>query len=183
MTVNISKRLLGMACIVAGAFIPLILCTLNWLPTGFDPADAAEFIHLTTPLLLTVMAITVLVNVRESSEARGRGETSLEQLPRNAATLLTGAVGMLLLFTYLPDRIPRHQFPQPDFINRCSLRLRHDRHRSADGSLLPAVIRHHVPTRRGEGIPEGIAGAQLPPGAGPVGCCRRRPGLKGEKWK
>ena len=82
MTVNISKQLLGMACIIAGAFIPLILCTLTWLPTGFDPADAAELIHLTTPLLpLTVMAITVLVNVRESSEARGRGETSLEQLP------------------------------------------------------------------------------------------------------
>ena len=109
MTVNISKQLLGMACIIAGAFIPLILCTLNWLPTGFDPPDsipeAASFIHLTTPLLLTVMAITVLVNVRESSEARGRGQTSLEQLPRNAATLLTGAVGMLLLFTYLVDLI------------------------------------------------------------------------------
>ena len=101
MTVNISKQLLGMACIIAGAFIPLILCTLNWLPSGFDPLEATEFIHLTTPLLLTVMAITVLVNLRESSEARGRGETSLEQLPRNAATLLTGAVGMLLLFTYL----------------------------------------------------------------------------------
>ena len=101
MTVNISKRLLGMACIIAGAFIPLILCTLNWLLYGFGPQEAAEFIQLTTPLLLTVMAITVLVNVRESSEARGRGGTSLEQLPRNAATLLTGAVGMLLLFTYL----------------------------------------------------------------------------------
>ena len=101
MTVNISKQLLGMACIIAGAFIPLILCTLNWLLYGFGPQEAAEFIQLTTPLLLTVMAITVLVNVRESSEARGRGGTSLEQLPRNAATLLTGAVGMLLLFTYL----------------------------------------------------------------------------------
>ena len=101
MTVNISKQLLGMACIIAGAFIPLILCTLNWLPYGFGPLEAAEFIQLTTPLLLTVMAITVLVNVRESSEARGLGQTSLEQLPRNAATLLTGAVGMLLLFTYL----------------------------------------------------------------------------------
>ena len=108
MTVNISKQLLGMACIIAGAFIPLILCTLNWLPSGFDPLEAAEFIHLTTPLLLMVMAINVLVNLRESSEARGRGGTSLEQLPRNAATLLTGAVGMLLLFTYLPDRIPGH---------------------------------------------------------------------------
>ena len=32
------------------------------------------------------MAVTVLVNLRESSEARGRGGTSLEQLPRNAAT-------------------------------------------------------------------------------------------------
>ena len=106
MTVNISKQLLGMACIIAGAFIPLILCTLNWLPSGFDPPDAiAEFIHLTTPLLLTVMAITVLVNARESSEARGRGETSLEQLPRNAATLLTGAVGMLLLFIHLFEGI------------------------------------------------------------------------------
>ena len=52
-----------------------------------------------------VMAITVLVNLRESSEARGRGQTSLEQLPRNAATLLTGAVGMLLLFTYLVESI------------------------------------------------------------------------------
>ena len=101
MTVNISKHLLGIACIIAGAFTPLILGTLNWLPSGFDPLEAARFIHLTTPLLLTVMAINVLVNVRESSEARGRGGTSLEQLPRNAATLLTGAVGMLLLFTYL----------------------------------------------------------------------------------
>ena len=47
----------------------------------------------------------MLVNLRESSEARSRGQTSLEQLPRNAATLLTGAVGMLLLFTYLVDFI------------------------------------------------------------------------------
>ena len=133
MTVNISKQLLGMACIIAGAFIPLILCTLNWLPSGFDPLEAAEFIHLTTPLLLTVMAITVLVNLRESSEARGLGETSLEQLPRNAATLLTGAVGMLLLFTYL---IEATNSPQPDLTHRCSLRLRHDRHRSADGDRM-----------------------------------------------
>ena len=105
MTVNISKQLLGMACIIAGAFIPLILGTLSWLPYGFDPPDsipeAANFIHLTTPLLLTVMAITVLLNLLEASEARSRGQNSLEQLPRNAATLLTGAVGMLLLFTYL----------------------------------------------------------------------------------
>ena len=56
-------------------------------------------------MLLTVIAITVMVNVRESSEARGRGRTSLEQLPWNAATLLTGAVGMLLLFTYLFETI------------------------------------------------------------------------------
>ena len=141
MTVNISKQLLGMACIIAGAFIPLILGTLNWLPYGFDPPDsipeAAEFIHLTTPLLLLmVMAITVLVNLRESSEARGRGETSLEQLPRNAATLLTGTVGMLLLFTYLPDRIPGHQLPQPDFIHRCALHLRPDQHCPADGDRM-----------------------------------------------
>ena len=102
MTVNISKHLLGIACIIAGAFTPPILVTLTLLPTGFDPSDAARLIHfITTPMLLTVMVVTVLVNLRESSEARGRGGTSLEQLPRNAATLLTGAVGMLLLFTYL----------------------------------------------------------------------------------
>ena len=136
MTINISKHPLGIACIIAGAFIPLILCMLTLLPTGFDPRGAARLIQFTSLIPLTVIAINVLVNVRESSEARGRGGTSLEQLPRNAATLLTGAVGMLLLFTYLPDRIPSHQLPQPDFIHRCSLRLRHDRHRSADGGRM-----------------------------------------------
>ena len=98
MTVNISKHLLGMACISAGA---LILCMLTLLPTGFDPRGAAKLIQFTSLIPLTVMAVTVLVNLRQSSEARSRGETSLEQLPRNATTLLTGAVGMLLLFTYL----------------------------------------------------------------------------------
>ena len=101
MTVNISKRLLGIACIFAAVFLPIILGMLTLLPTGFDPLEADSFIQFTSLIPLTVMAITVLVNLRESSEARGRGGTSLEQLPRNAATLLTGAVGMLLLFTYL----------------------------------------------------------------------------------
>ena len=106
MTVNISKHLLGIACIIAGAFTPPILVTLTLLPPEFDPADAARLIHfITTPMLLTVMVVTVLVNLRESSEARGRGGTSLEQLPRNAATLLTGAVGMLLLFIHLFEGI------------------------------------------------------------------------------
>ena len=106
MTVNISKHLLGIACIIAGAFTPPILVTLTLMPPEFDPADAARLIHfITTPMLLTVMVVTVLVNVRESSEARGRGGTSLEQLPRNAANLLTGAVGMLLLFIHLVESI------------------------------------------------------------------------------
>ena len=111
MTVNISKHLLGIACIIAGALIPLILCMLTLLPTGFDPRGAARLIQFTSTV--TAMAVTVLVNLRESSEARGRGGTSLEQLPRNAATLLTGAVGMLLLFTYLieatssPSTVPQ----------------------------------------------------------------------------
>ena len=105
MTVNISKHPLGIACIIAGAFIPLILGMLTLLPTGFDPRGAARLIQFTSLIPLTVMAITVLVNLRESSEARGRGGTSLEQLSRNAATLLTGAVGVLLLFTYLVESI------------------------------------------------------------------------------
>ena len=95
-----------MACIIAGAFTPPILVTLTLMPPEFDPADAARLIHfITTPMLLTVMVVTVLVNLRESSEARGRGGNSLEQLPRNAATLLTGAVGMLLLFIHLFEGI------------------------------------------------------------------------------
>ena len=106
MTVNISKHLLGIACIIAGAFTPPILVTLTLMPPEFDPADAARLIHfITTPMLLTVMVVTLLVNLRESLEARGRGGTSLEQLPRNAATLLTGAVGMLLLFIHLVESI------------------------------------------------------------------------------
>ena len=74
---------------------------LTLLLPGFDPREAAKLIQFTSLIPLTVIAVTVLVNLRESSEARGRGGTSLEQLPRNATTLLTGAVGMLLLFTYL----------------------------------------------------------------------------------
>ena len=101
MTVNISKHLLGIACIIAGALILLILGMLTLLPTGLDPLEAAKLVQFTSLIPLMVMAVTVLVNLRESSEARGRGGASLEQLPRNAATLLTGAVGMLLLFTYL----------------------------------------------------------------------------------
>ena len=105
MTINISKHLLGIACIAAGAFIPLILSMLTLLFPGFDPRETAKLIQFTSLIPLTVMTVTVLVNLRESSEARSRGQTSLEQLPRNAATLLTGAVGMLLLFTYLVDLI------------------------------------------------------------------------------
>ena len=111
MTINISKRLLGMACIIAGALILLlillilILGMLTLLLPGFDPREAAKLIQFTSLIPLTVIAVTVLVNLRESSEARSRGQTSLEQLPRNATTLLTGAVGMLLLFTYLVESI------------------------------------------------------------------------------
>ena len=41
MTFNISKHLLGIACIIAGAFLPLILSALTLLPPGFDPGAAA----------------------------------------------------------------------------------------------------------------------------------------------
>ena len=102
--------MLGMACIAAGALILLIppiliLRMLALLLPGLDPREAARLIQFTSLIPLTVLAVTVLVNLRESSEARSRGQTSLEQLPRNAATLLTGAVGMLLLFTYMVDLI------------------------------------------------------------------------------
>ena len=83
MTVNISKHLLGIACINAGAFTPPpILVTLTLMPPEFDPADAARLIHfITTPMLLTVMVVTVLVNLRESSEARGRGGPAWSNCP------------------------------------------------------------------------------------------------------
>ena len=118
MTVNISKQLLGMACIIAGTFIPLILCTLNWLPSGFDPLEAAEFIHLTTPLLLTVMAITVLVNLRESSGVVGSPRPGRDQpgatapVRRHPADRRCGNAAPL----HLPDR--GHEPPQPDLTRR-----------------------------------------------------------------
>ena len=46
---------------------------------------------------------------------------------------MTGAVGMLLLFTYL---IEATNSLQPDLTRHYSLRLRHDRHRSADGGRM-----------------------------------------------
>ena len=70
---------------------------------GDRTREAAKLIQFTSLIPLTVIAVTVLVNLRESSEARSRGQTSLEQLPRNAATLLTRAVGMLLLFIHLVE--------------------------------------------------------------------------------
>ena len=69
-----SKYLLGIACIFAGAFMPLILGTLSLLPPRFDPLDASKFIHFTNLMLLTVIAITVMVNILELVEARGRGK-------------------------------------------------------------------------------------------------------------
>ena len=109
MTVNISKQLLGMACIIAGAFIPLILCTLNWLPYGFDPPDSIpEAARVHPP--------------HHPAAADGHGHQRAGERPGvvgsprpwrdqpgatapERRTLLTGAVGILLLFTYLVDFI------------------------------------------------------------------------------
>ena len=57
MTVNISKHLLGIACIIAGALIPLILCMLTLLPTGFDPRGAAKLIQPTFPIWLKAFSV------------------------------------------------------------------------------------------------------------------------------
>ena len=129
-------------------------------------------------MLLTVIAITVMMNILESSEARGRGRTSLEQMPRNAATLLTGAVGMLLLFTYLFETISSSSRISPTaslYVYALSSTVL----LMEACCLLPPVIRHHVPIGRGKGFPEGIAAAQPPPGAGPVGDAAAGPGRKG----
>ena len=50
MTFNISKHLLGIACIIAGAFLPLILSALTLLPPGFDPGGSS-LIHFTNLLM------------------------------------------------------------------------------------------------------------------------------------
>ena len=94
-----------MACIIAGALIPLILCTLNWLPYGFDPLEAANFIHLTTP--------TAADGHGHQRAGERPGVVGSPQPGRNQPgataperrTLLTGAVGMMLLFTYLVESI------------------------------------------------------------------------------
>ena len=107
MTVNTSKRLLGIACTSIGMFLPAVLAIVAtaYPEIVYNPLHETKLTHFTNPLILTVIAITVLVNVRGALEAYGRGRTSLEQLPRNAATMLTGTVGMLLLFIYLAEEI------------------------------------------------------------------------------
>ena len=107
MIVNTSKRLLGIACTSIGMFLPAVLAIVAtaYPEIVYNPLHETKLTHFTNPLILTVIAITVLVNVRGALEASGRGRTSLEQLPRNAATMLTGAVGMVLLFIYLTEEI------------------------------------------------------------------------------
>ena len=105
MTVNISKHLLGIACIIAGAFTPPS-CHPNLDAPRVRSCGCSQVNPLHHhPDAPDGHGRNRAGEPRESSEARGRGGNSLEQLPRNAATLLTGAVGMLLLFIHLFEGI------------------------------------------------------------------------------
>ena len=180
MTVNISKRLLGIACIFAAVLLPIILGMLTLLPPGFDPPETARFIQFTTPLLLMVMTITVLVNVRESSEARGLGGTSLEPTPpkrRHPADRRCGNAAPL----HLPGQ--GHQLRQPDFTHRCVLRLRPVQHRSADGGRMTDNARKvagDLAMMDAINTGEDVKPVAVQEGAGPWSSaavsCRRRPG-------
>ena len=66
MTFNISKHLLGIACIGAGTLLPIILIMLALITEEMisKPTGGMKLMHFTTPLVLTVIAITVLVNIR-----------------------------------------------------------------------------------------------------------------------
>ena len=103
MNISISRPILGILCI-AGAFIfPVILGLVALSPReiAVNLDGIGKFMYFNGALVLTGILFTTIVNILESVDARRHGGTSLEQLPRDAATLMTGTVGMILVFVYL----------------------------------------------------------------------------------
>ena len=105
MNVRVGRIFLGAGCIVTGAFLPgimalLVVSPLKTIQRAEDLSDVIQFVIM---LMVVLMTITVVTNVRDSVEARRRGETSLDRLPRDATTLLTSIAAALLAHIFLVE--------------------------------------------------------------------------------
>ena len=108
MNISISRPILGIVCIAVAVIFPVILGLVALAPREMvvDLDGPGKFMYFNGGLMLTCILFTTIVNILESVDARRHGGTSLEQLPRDAATLLTGTVGMVLIFVYLLEAMP-----------------------------------------------------------------------------
>ena len=104
-SVNISRSLLGPACIGTGLWVPatFLLLAMTSPQTFPDLLVGEGFTHITRLALIAVTAVTTAANAAAAAGALRGGATALELLPRNAATMLTGSVGMMLVYIYLME--------------------------------------------------------------------------------
>ena len=108
MNISISRPILGIVCIAVAVIFPVILGQVALSPREMvvDLNGPGKLMYFNGALMLAGIFFTTIVNILESVDARRHGGTSLEQLPRDAATLLTGTVGMILIFVYLLEAMP-----------------------------------------------------------------------------
>ena len=103
MNISINRSILGLICTGTGLFMPAILLILALAtPEALRSVQQTDkLLHVTHLWTIVVTAITVARGVSAASSALQKGATPLELLPANAATLLTGTAGMMLVYLYL----------------------------------------------------------------------------------
>ncbi len=74
----------------------------NWLFFAVDQ-EASQVIwdYVADPAVLVLLTLTVLVNLRDSLQARNKPGTQLTQLPRDVITALEAMVGFRYLLQYV----------------------------------------------------------------------------------
>ena len=73
--------------------------------------EMAQFIwdYIVDPAIITVIALNVLVNVRDSLRTRSQAGGHLAQWPRDVATALVAIVGVRFLMQYADKIAPGHE--------------------------------------------------------------------------
>ena len=106
-SISINRSILGLISIGAGLYMPAILLILALATPEalriFQQMD--EFFHVIHLWVITVTITAVVASISTTSSALQKGVTPLELLPTNLATLLTGMVGMMLVYLYLTELI------------------------------------------------------------------------------
>ena len=107
MSISINRSILGLICTGAGLSMPAIFLILALATPealrSFQQMD--KLLHLTHLWIIAVTIAAVIASVSAASSALRKGATPLELLPANAATLLTGTAGMMLVYLYLIELI------------------------------------------------------------------------------